>query len=397
MTTDPKPAVADLADGLYFGLPEDQYHALPRGSYSLLKNLRVDPLDAYLSASWLGGDGDASPDTRARIVGRAYHAMILEGPDVLEERLSVLPRPDDYPEHLAGGEQLRAACKALGVSAGGTLREMAGRIRDADPSALLFEDVLAEHTRTLSGRTELEQAEYVSLHRTAAIIRNMPRLRERFAGGASEVSILWTDRRTGVRMKARLDKLRMDGDAACIEDLKSFAMKGRNAPVAVAARREITNNVYWLQPPVYLDGLAAAQAMLADKGFGCVHMMDGGDPPEWLEDLAMAEDRRFTFVFARKDVPNVVPVEWCQHDLRARAGASVNTYWLTAYQEYRDLLDLFSRLLRQYGTDRPWVVEHETMRLRDGEFRLWDVAPAAAGDTCDDDGGDDTDDMEAAA
>ncbi len=75
--------VPTFQEGVFFGMAEDHYHAVPALSASGVKNLRMSPLDFYMRAPWLNAhyeaDNDEPEDSFAKVLGRAYHKRILEG------------------------------------------------------------------------------------------------------------------------------------------------------------------------------------------------------------------------------------------------------------------------------------------------------------------------------
>ena len=78
-------------DGIYFNLPEAEYHALRRLSASGIKNILIS-LPTFWAKSWMNpevADSD-DKDTNAQILGRAYHAAIFE-PETLADRYAGEP------------------------------------------------------------------------------------------------------------------------------------------------------------------------------------------------------------------------------------------------------------------------------------------------------------------
>src|SRR5690606_73558 len=74
-----------IVDGIYFDLPADVYHAVPRLSSSGVQKLCVSPA-TFWRGSWLDPDRpDPDEDaTKAQILGRAYHTARLE-PHLFEQ------------------------------------------------------------------------------------------------------------------------------------------------------------------------------------------------------------------------------------------------------------------------------------------------------------------------
>lgn len=347
--------------GIYFGMPEEQYHAAPAFSASGIKDILVSPLD-FWARSWMNPERPEEKDSTAKLLGSAYHKAILEGIEAFEAAYAVKPEADEYPGVLKSGDELKAACKALGVKASGTLAEMSERIREADAVVPLWCEIVAEFEAAAEGKIHLTRAQWMEIRKAAFVMSRMPSAREIFTGGRSEVSIFW--RIGDVPMKARIDYLKPKQ----IGDLKSFG-NVMSKEVTEAASGEVTRNRYWTQPIVYTAAYVAARKMLAERGADVVH---GEVDPEWLEAAFKVERPRFTFVFQQTgDVPNVVVRHFQQFERMGGLGQTTNAYWTKGESSVREGLRRFRHCMERFGPDVPWIVDHPAKAFSDEDFPIY--------------------------
>jgi hypothetical protein len=334
------------ADGIYFGMPDDEYHAIPRLSASGIKEIVVSPLQFWFK-SFLNPDREPDEDTTAKKLGKAYHKLILEGEEAFDACYAVAPCRDDHPDALDGAEALKAKCDELDLKKSGRIADLCERIRDADPAVKLWPDIMEAFRQSCAGREVLTKAQWLDLERVRFVLRHMPSIRSAFTGGRPEVTILWTHP-SGVKMKARLDYLKPRGDTAAILDVKTFG-NVMDKPIEDAPSVEIARNRYFVQPVIYTEARKAAAAMWAKHGMAAVH---GETPDEaWLKAVLGPARSQFHFVFVKTGaIPDVI----------ARGVA-----------EYRYGVAMFRRCLEQYGTDTPWVQDYGVRAIRDDEFPLW--------------------------
>lgn len=140
-----------IAEGIYYDLSADEYHADPALSSTGLKKLLRNPLE-YWDSSPLNPDREQL-DTLALKNGRAFHTMLLE------------------PEKFASEFAIKPNCKTTTVK---------GMIGEGD-----YNDMLG----------------------AATVIKQSPFLSNLCEGGRPEVSVFWRDDETGIMCRARFDYL----------------------------------------------------------------------------------------------------------------------------------------------------------------------------------------------
>lgn len=239
---------AEFADGVYFSMSEADYHALPRLSASGIKGILIS-LPTFWAKSWMNKDRDPVGDeTKAKTLGSCYHCAIFE-PESLADRYVGSLDLSEYDNLLTTDAAVKAELKALGLKqteGNETAVMRALRLMEADPSFSVKSVIVGEFEEGLEGRQVIDRKYWDQVMQDVERIRANPEIHELVTGGASEVTILWTCPESGIPMKARIDKLKVD----CFVDLKSFANKN-GKPVNRAIRDQIMYYQYHLSMRVY--------------------------------------------------------------------------------------------------------------------------------------------------
>ena len=259
-----------LPDGVYFDLDENVYHALHRMSATGIKEVDVSP-GKYWARSWMNPDKKDKPATDAQRYGKAYHSAILE-PELFAVNYcrEITPADMGAGPSCKSDADMRNALKDMGETQapkGESVMGRAERLKSlgyAFPIWHLFE----QQWLALKGdRIALKPAEYDEVRYDQDVMLSIPEIAEMFEGGHSEVSVLWTDPETGVRFKARMDYLQIEG----CNDLKTYANS-----MDKVTRRHLTEafrfNRYYIQWVLYWQayemirkGLPAAEGSTAEQ------------------------------------------------------------------------------------------------------------------------------------
>jgi hypothetical protein len=263
------------APGIYFGLDEELYHALPALSSHGIKDLAASPMLYWARSTWLSegarkrkAEEDARPDKRVfRVIGKAYHCRILEGADEYAARFACELSPDDCKDALESADQIKAAIATFGqkpwskvpdeLPDGTTTYERTARKEDWIRQLLLLETVehrgfkvLSElqrqHREAHAGKAFIPWDAHEQIEIAAAMIEADPQAKHAVAGGYPEVTLIWHCAETGVPMKARVDRLKLKAAV----DLKSLTVGDMSIERAIG--RAIASYKYNIQPSVYL-------------------------------------------------------------------------------------------------------------------------------------------------
>jgi hypothetical protein len=250
-------AAEAVVDGIYFGLPEEVYHAVPRLSSSGLQRMCVSPAN-FWRGSWLDPERAEKFDeeaTKARIVGKAYHCARLE-PEAFEARFVRELTPADFPSKgfLSSDEKVKAALKEAGAQqtvSGETMSERAERLLDTGYEGTIFPLEKARWAAKVNGRTPLPAEVYDDIARDMDRLRANKDIASLLSDGAAEVSVFYTDE-NGIKMKSRLDWLA----AGWWVDFKTFE-NSRRKPLMTAIADAFRYDRYYIQAPTYREAVEA--------------------------------------------------------------------------------------------------------------------------------------------
>lgn len=103
--------------GIYFGMSDEDYHALPALSNSGIKKLLASPMMFWADTPWLSAkckrerDEKLADEKAHHSIGKAYHCRIMEGRAAFDSRFVVELDPADYPDSLVHTDQIKAAIR----------------------------------------------------------------------------------------------------------------------------------------------------------------------------------------------------------------------------------------------------------------------------------------------
>ena len=271
--------------GIFFGLPESDYHAAFALSASGIKNMRISTLNFWVD-SVLNPEREPR-DTAALREGRAMHKRIIEGKSAFNALFAPALDPADHADALRTNEQLVAALDGYGIKATKSTRkdDLIAKLIDVDPAAKIWALIERHHQERYPGREFLPAEVARRIEVAAAMIENHPQLCKAFSGGMGETSVFWTDPESGVPFKCRFDYLK----PLAIIDLKSFSNVA-GIPVKRAIALAIANYGYYIQAALYLRAGDQARRFAAE---GCVF----GDVDRGFVKALAETAAPFTFMF----------------------------------------------------------------------------------------------------
>ena len=337
------------APGIYFDLPEEDYHADPALSQSGMKKLLVSPHD-YWASSTFNPDYE-SGDSDGMRVGTAYHARIIEGREAFYQRYAVALDPADHPGALVTADDLRGRLKTLGLPVTAKRKdELIARLQEAGDDASIWDALVADHQEKNGGRQMLPFDLIKKIEIAAKMIEAHPDLCKAFTGGFPEVSIFWACAETGIPMKARLDYLK----PAAIVDLKTFTNPmGKNLDKLI--RHRIGSEGYFIQAAHYLEAVAAAKELVKTRAFSAVH---GEGPGKDLTRWINAPEPTFLFIYQQQRVPTTRGLRFGRDFAR-----------LTISEGEGVVMQMKARWLHYWGLfgEEPWVDLTTVRDYQDGD------------------------------
>lgn len=373
-----------MENGIYFDLPEQDYHKLERLSASGICNMLVSPAN-FWAESWLNPDrkDDDDTDTPARRLGRAYHTARFE-PELLNQKFVCELDPSEMEGALTNGTAVGAALAELGETkkkSGETTLDQAKRLASLGYTGkiLAIEQELWEEDR--GDRTPIAPEYWKQLRRDMELIRSQPDIAKHMTGGFAEVSVLWTDERTGIDMKCRFDYLKPDS----FTDLKTF-----DNPMRKNLEQCLANafqyNRYYVQAFLYWHVTELIRAKKVDKPADVVWTTQQCDLIDAIQ--ARKSSLPIWYVFQQKGgVPNLLardihimrPVH-SSHD-HNDAGISretseevgektrrLSSLGMKAEAEVLHAMNTFNWYSESYERGQPWTPINPTGVINDDSF-----------------------------
>lgn len=376
------------APGIYFNMPEDEYHSIHACSSSGLGHLSVSSMD-YWALSLLNQEREEKPakdsgELTPMELGRAYHCYICEGVSAFEKRYAVaLDKETCRLNAVADGRKLcvtiadirQAICDAGGKPKGTGKDALMDQLTDIDPGSHVWDRMVAEHNESHKGKTMISHKLFRRIAIANAMITGDPQLKDAFSGGHAEVSIFWYDEKTGAPMKARLDYVKMNH----LIDLKSFSNKQRK-PVQRAIDMAISYEKYFIPVVVYLEAIEAAKKLIkASKDavvfcylpaikeiegvkqvvLECQQAPRSGPTFAWCWDWAHQPEPEVLFIFQQTGIAPVT---------RGRIMPTAGTYVVTQ-GAVQFLKRKWAECAKAYGVD-PWLDFERVVQTED-ESLTW--------------------------
>mgnify|MGYP006087934373 CR=1 FL=1 len=201
----------ELVEGIYSGLENKKYHALPALSSSALKTFSVSP--AHYFRSYLS-DVDRKrsiAQERTFETGDLSHRLVLE-PDGFYDEFAQELNPLDHPKALKTISDLTEKCCELGLKKSGKKSELIDRLIDHQPNLALsiWECISRVHINKNIGKSLVDPIVWEDAHRCVATTRANPLANELLTEGFPELTVLAKCQNTGLWLKARPDWLRFD-------------------------------------------------------------------------------------------------------------------------------------------------------------------------------------------
>lgn len=315
------PDALDRPIGIYFGLDEMSYHSDVGLGSNDMKLLAFEPEEFFhqskLSQSW-------QPDvpTPSQQYGTAMHKIVLEGREAFERRYG----PCDYPGNIKAGMNEREAMRAV-------------------------------------GRIPIKRDEWNRLQEVSAILRGKKNLAQAIEGGAgSEVSIFWICPRSGIKKKARIDRLKLRASV----DLKSVANRD-HVPFKKACRNSIDNYNYHIQSEHYREArMKIAEFVETGKVFGT---------PECSMDQLAAIGRQralsWVFVFVQSSGAPLTCGLKLSSSVDGDGNLVRNPILELAAGAIARAESNWNRFMKHFGPDTPWLLDDPIEELAIEDFPPW--------------------------
>lgn len=212
------------------------YTAIPAIRWSSLKHMSESPSMFRYRLT------HPEPRKKAWVVGGAIHCAVLE-PDTFDDRYVIID-----------AKTLGEIAPARNTKEG---KALVGEHPEWSTTAMTSDEYQAACVASeFPGKEALTDRQRATALTAGDAVRGHRVARELLRGGCAEESIAWTDERTGLRCKGRLDYLRPD----LVIDLKSS-----RDPSPSKFERDALNYGYAAQVPFYQDGARALGRVVGDR------------------------------------------------------------------------------------------------------------------------------------
>jgi hypothetical protein len=332
-----------FADGVYFGLGNEAYHADPALGSSNIRDLLVGGPTFW----WKSSLNPARPDKRTRALdfGTAVHAMVLEGREEFLRQFAPTPDGEDL---LRTDADLKKWLTERGEAK--IPRSKAEKVERAllvDP-AVRIEDVEKKRIED-AGRTMLSDEDWARVLVASAMIQKNPELATAFQGGIPEVSVFWT--MDGVRLKCRFDYLK----PRAIVDLKSLG-NTMGDPFPVACRKAIARSKMEVQAGHYMNGRRALRSLFAEG------QVFGDHDQALLQRIVTTDAWGWAWVFIQSVE---APLTWATSLQCSNPIAEIGAH------QVLKALDTFRDFMARFGRNEMWLLAEPVTELDQSEMPGW--------------------------
>lgn len=314
------------AEGIYFDMPEEEYHEIPYFSRSTCETMIFDPTgEEHWYNSPMNPDYVRPEPTSAMELGSALHCMLLE-PERFDQLYVKKPTINDMTGKIVfeKSDEIKHFLKSVGEKVSGNKPDLIQRaIPYLDPEThVIWDNVLAAFYEDVeaNGRRVLSEDNIEVLEGIRDSIEKRKKIPELLNNIRSEITIIWKDEATGIMCKCRLDGARPEA----IIEVKSFSTKGRSKSIERVIKDTFNYDKYNLQYLVYWKALKTIiKKVRANKAkvFGSVN-------PIWLKEFLKSEDKQFFILFCRTQAPYQCKSKEAKKHFSE--GASSNVYFTEA-------------------------------------------------------------------
>jgi hypothetical protein len=359
-------------DGIFFGMPEEEYHAIFACSTSILKLLSASSMDAWANSP-LNLDREEQEQKDYFDFGNAIHTLVLEGEETYASRYVIGLGKGSFEGLLETTDHIKAKIVELGhkpctkgyddITRSAKKEDWIAQLHDLDPDIPVWTCILDDFEEQHAGAEIVTHKIDRRVRIAARMILAQPDIAENFRDGFAEVSVFWHCPVTGCPMKARFDYLKLRR----IVDLKSFSNKNR-MPIDRAIERTIASMRYNVQHVVYDEAVEAAKQLIRELGPKAIRV------PDWLDGMPFTPEFEFALKLAEQPAPDfmfvfqqtgIAPVT--RGKIMPRESMGV---FGTTQRRVEELKRLFVANCEVYGAE-PWLDIQPVSHIEDEALPMW--------------------------
>ena len=297
-----------MKDGIYFNMPEDEYHSIDRLSASGMKDILESPTKYWFNSKLNPLYCERATD--AMDAGTMYHTYILEGESVFNDKYIVMP----------------SEIEALNKNSSAFKLWKAGQSKKIIPWQKYFE--MKKNIRYLEQDGQILSTNFLK-------------------DGYPEVSILWTDDK-GIDRKARLDFLR----ESSFVDLKTFATDKVGDVESYIAK-------YFFNYKVFLQLINYRQALLAGRD---LNVNGTKEQKKFFQIVKESEDYVPFVIFVNRNLP--------QARIKAFTKENCEDLWRLGEKMIENAQYKYLSNIDKYGKKSAWLedVDLQSLKFTDLDF-----------------------------
>jgi|14_taG_2_1085336.scaffolds.fasta_scaffold00306_28 hypothetical protein len=363
-TQDEKPTTkkpkADMpyAEGIYFDMPEDEYHKIPYFSRSGADEILFSA-EQFWENSPMNPDRKEKETNDAMDLGSAIHCMLLE-PERFKSLYAKYPTVSDYKGKniLKTSEDLKTFLDLVGQKKTGKKQDLINRaVEYLDPRIdVIWDNEIKTFLEEVaeSGKRILSDDHTEILTGIEDAIKRRKKMPEILENTRSEVVIIWKDEETGIMCKCMIDAVRPEA----IGEVKSFSVKNYNIPLEETMLNDIRYRKYNHQFYVYSEAL---KTIIKKINTGKAEVF--GDVDEsWLKEFLKTPNKQFFIMFFRTQAP--YQCKSYELERSVMPDATANTYYEMGQMMWKAAIKKLQDHYTRFGTSR-WVDEDEVVTLTD--------------------------------
>lgn len=308
-----------MKDGVYHGMKEADYHALPRLSTHGINKLLINPHDYWIGSFM--NPNKKETKSKAFNTGKIYEVVYLDGIEKFMGRFAPAFDPAQYPDALDTKDDLIEACELHNVTYKKSWNkfDISQALTAAHPEIQILDQLEYDYLQRTMEQDIIDLDDYTHAIASYGAMGESP-----IKDGRSQVAVLWTDTETGVPMKALLDY-----DApGIIWDVKTFS-NSSGMDIDHLCATHISKYKYYRQAAMYDEAMPG---------------------------------KEFKFLFTQTGPSYAYRVVPFSKDL---------LLFQKGQDEIRQGINLFRDLYKEFGPDKPWIAKPTTTTLSDESFPLY--------------------------
>lgn len=201
----------ELIEGIYMGIPNQLYHALPALSSSMLKTFSVSP--AHYHRNYLSDISRKRSDALQRTLdtGTLSHELVLEPNDFYDKYCCAID-PLNHKDALKTLDSLSKKCAEFGLKKTGKKEELIMRLLDHDAKLkkIIWDCIVADHEKINVGKEVIDHIVWSDAIRSGNTTLAHPMAKQLFSKGLPELTIISYCPIHNMWLKCRPDWLRYD-------------------------------------------------------------------------------------------------------------------------------------------------------------------------------------------